>query len=669
MGKARAEVPRWRRQKEQAPQIKLRGRQQDKLVREVAAALAAQGHPAAAGTSRDGGGGMLARSGAYRFRRQLIPVGWIGVVFAVGLGTHHAGNPHAGVMLGLVAAVVIFLFSRHLAAGSKRLASAMAVLTAIWMPVLAYAGTAKPWAALAACSWSVLQAAWSHHYRWRPAQATTPKVNDHDRWNALADERRWKGHLGTVEMLPGGGRRYPIQLDGIKTTIGSVLSASENVAGAWHKPMTEAYAERDPQGVTSRGYLTILGSETLMRVREWNGAGMDMQTGLAVIGRYADGSPVHVKFYTPGYGIRHALLSGTTGSGKSELLNELIFIALVTGCFVPVILDPQEGQSLPFWRDRCLYAAGVDECFRMLRGLHAGMLDRSRYLSGLRWDDDGIAMRGMPFFNYELTGLPMPLIFFDEAHMCLKGEGKGGRQIVEKTVEISRLGRKTGTGMWLATHIPSLSELGNEQALRDMLRGGNVISMRTANRVASGMLGLEKDPSEIPMFLADGRETYGLGYCAGPDNRPDAPMRTDLVPKAMRRKVPQVPSLDERFLEAMDRAMGDEGVQVPLEAPPFLVPVPDDGPPDQPGKACADAVTEVLRANGRPMERGDIYVAIEGKAREWGRPRPWSLSALRDALNSLTKAGIIDSDVRGVYSIPRATLQLAGNPGPGGKGA
>ncbi len=39
----------------------------------------------------------------------------------------------------------------------------------------------------------------------------------------------------------------------------------------------------------------------------------------------------------------------------------------------------------------------------MIRGLHAGMLGRSRYLSGLRWDDDGDAMHGMPFFDYALT--------------------------------------------------------------------------------------------------------------------------------------------------------------------------------------------------------------------------------------------------------------------------
>ena len=97
-----------------------------------------------------------------------------------------------------------------------------------------------------------------------------------------------------------------------------------------------------------------------------------------------------------------------------------------------------------------------------------------------------------------------------------KGSTRAEREIAGKTTEIARLARKTGMALELATHIPSLAEMGGEQALGDMLRGGNVVSLRTANRVSGGMLGLEKDPSEIPMFFPDGKETYGLGYCAGP---------------------------------------------------------------------------------------------------------------------------------------------------------
>jgi len=85
----------------------------------------------------------------------------------------------------------------------------------------------------------------------------------------------------------------------------------------------------------------------------------------------------------PRDGTRHTLIAGCMGSGKSEYLNLLIWLAL-TGQIpvVPVILDPQNGQSLPQWRDKVLYAAGVDECARLSRGLTAGLMDRSRRPQG-----------------------------------------------------------------------------------------------------------------------------------------------------------------------------------------------------------------------------------------------------------------------------------------------
>ena len=181
-----------------------------------------------------------------------------------------------------------------------------------------------------------------------------------------------------------------------------------------------------------------------------------------------------------------------------------------------------------------------------------------------------------------------------------------------------------------------------------MLRGGNVISMRTANRVACGMLGLEKDPSEIPKFFSDGKETYGLGYAAGPDNRPDAPMRSDLVPKAMRRKVPAVPRLDDRFLEAMDAAMGTQGVLLPRRDVPQ--PEADDTPE---GRRCIDAVWQILADAGKPMERGEIIKWVnELVTTGWGRDKPFTIRSITSALTSLTAGdgGRVIAKVRdGVY--------------------
>jgi len=669
----KAEVPRWRRGQQQ----RARQRETEALARSVSVHLARQAQARPGSTLPPGVNKALATSGGYRYRRHLPPFVWVLWVITAGLGCYGAHAWKAAFVLAAITAAGLWLLTRHLPSFTRRCGLAMAALTLIWLPALSLSGP-KPSLPLLLGCWVAVIIPWVKHYRWvreedAPSQPATP-ASDYVTWNLLAEEKKWNATLGTVEELPGGGRRYPIRTDGIKTVIGNVLGAPENVAGAWHKPMTEAYAERSPDGITSRGYLTVLGRDTLMRTREWNGEGIDPQTGIVRVGRFADNSAAHLKFFTRRYGTRHALVSGTSGSGKSELLNLLLFIAVECGYIVPVVLDPQEGQSLPYWRDRCLYAAGKAECLNMLRGLHAGMLDRSRYLAGLKWDDDGVPMRGMGFFDHVLTGLPIVLCIFDEAHMLLSGTGKDDRKAVELTLDIGRLGRKTGEAMWLGTHLPSLSELGGEQALRDMLRGGNVWSGRTANRVAEGMLGLAKDPSLIPQYFTDGKETAGLGYVAGPDNRPDAPMRTDIVPTAMKRRNPVVPALDDRFAEAMDRAMKQGGVQLPIPAtapaPLAVVPSPPDDEPAPEGRTASDAILAVLEAAGGELDRGELIIRA-GKlvTTDWGRARPFAVRTMSLALADLEEAGRIAKPRHGTYAPVRTTIHAVGaSAGTGSEG-
>ena len=207
----------------------------------------------------------------------------------------------------------------------------------------------------------------------------------------------------------------------------------------------------------------------------------------------------------------------------------------------------------------------------------------------------------------------------------------------------------------MATTVPGLSELGGSQALRDCLRGGNVWSGRTANKVAGGMIGLVKDPSEIPRFFADGKETAGLGYADGPDNRPDAPMRTDRVPRTAYLDPPAVPRLDDRFAEVMDRAMKNAvsptatvapltvAAQAPAAGRRLMVvagsreeaaaDVPEDAPE---GRRCVDAVWKVLAAASGPMERGEVIAQVSVLAREWDRDKPWTIKAVGMAMRDLT---------------------------------
>ena len=641
----RRDLPPWRRGMTvpAVRPVQLTGRQAKVFAREYARAAAAP--PATAN-------GALAATGAWRFRRHLMPFAWLAVTLAAAAVLRVTPHPVPyAVLFSAAAGALLTWATRHLSRFTRRAADAAVLVTLAWLPALT---ATWPWhrpvPALLAATWAPFALAWTRHCGWRPAAAGQRQDGpgggpDEATWERLARKRRWSGTLGPREDIPGG-RRYPILLDGAETHIGQVIAEPRAIAAAWDKPQTEAYAEPDPSGVESRGTLTILKAGTLQDVREWDGRGFG-EDGIARIGRFADGADARIRCWVPRDGTRHGLAAGTSGAGKSALLDLLIWLALTSAVpVVPVILDPQNGQSLPQWRDRLLYAAGVEECVRMSRGLHAGMLDRSRRLASMTWDDDGHKVRGMEFFDARLSGLPAVLVITDEAPVLLSGDGNPrlGAEMVRLEADGGKLGRKTGMSKWVVAQVPSLSELG-DQALRSMMVGGNVVCLRTADKVSAGMVGLEADPSALPKYFPGGEATGGLGYVISVDNR-QAPFRTDMVPRRMRRQPAEVPQLEPEFLEAMDRAMRGA-----LAVPPGPAAQPE--PDGDEGRRCADAVWQVLADSGQPMERGEIIrwvseLAVTG----WGREKPFSIRAVTDALAKLAAGdgGRVIAKVReGVY--------------------
>ena len=577
----------------------------------------------------------LATTGAWRFRRHLVPFAWLAVTLAAAVILRVTPRPVLYAAITAASAGMLLVWAtRHLSRFARRATEAAALVTLAWLPILAAAGiTTRPVPALLACTWAPFTLAWVRHYGWRPStpqQAAPVDTSDEAIWERLARRRKWSGTLGPREAIPGG-RKYPILLDGAETHIGQVIAEPRPIAAAWDKPQTEAYAEPAPTGVESRGYLTILDAGTLGGIQEWDGRGFG-EDGIARIGRFADGADARIRILVPRDGTRHGLAAGTTGAGKSALLDLLVWLAITSVIpIVPVILDPQNGQSLPQWRDRLLYAAGVDECARMLRGLHAGMLDRSRRLASMTWDDDGHRVRGMEFYDPQLSGLPVVLPIIDEAPMLLSGGGnaKLAQDMVRIAGDGAKLYRKAGGALWLVGQVPSLSEFG-DQALRSMLVGGNVVCLRTGDRVSAGMVGLEADPSALPKYFPDGEATGGLGYVISVDNR-QAPFRTDMVPRRMRRQPVEVAQLEPEFLEAMDRAMRGLAVR---SGPRHADPEPADDAPE--GRRCIDAVWQVLADSGKPMERGEIIKWVSELATTgWGREKPFSLRSVTTALTML----------------------------------
>lgn len=658
-GQAKPDVPLWRRGKAQRAQQS----EKDAIARAVAAHLAKQGTTPA---PPPGVNKFLGTTGAYRFRYQLVPLLWLGAVVAVGLSAHAHHAPWQGFALGLIAALGILGLTRHTKGFARKAAQWIAGLTAFWVTALSLGaaswgiGAVHPFPPLGLICWVCVLVPWVKHYRIRadePAVPAVVKTTDYEIWAKLAAKRKWTGHLGMPEEIPGGVR-YPIVLDGSETDIGEVLGQPRKVAAAWGKAMTEAYAEPSPDGIESKGSLTLLKRGTLQETREWDGSGIDHETGMAVIGRYADSQPARIRFYARRDGIRHGLIAGATGAGKTYLLDLIIRIALTTGFILPVVLDPQEGQSLPQWRKHLLYASGVEECMAMLYGLQAGMLDRSRYLSSLVWDDEGHQTEGMDFYDHELTGLPLILVIGDE-HPVLLTDRKHGPEAIRLTADIGKRGRKTGVSLWPVAQVPSLSELG-DQVVRSMLVGGNVVCLRTGDRVSAGMLGLDVDPASLPRYFPDGSPTYGLGYVVGPDNR-QAVARVDLVPSAARRQDPVVPQMDARFAAAMDRwlALGGVQLKVPAAAPLAAVPPAEEDETAPGGRNATDAILAVLDETDGPLERGEIVKRTGSLVvRKWGREKPFSVKAQGNALKQLTQDGKIQKTEHGTYAPVRATLHV-----------
>jgi len=660
------EVPRWRRPKtvaRPAAPVQLRGRHGKAFARELARATAqgSEGRQAgkqAAASAND----VLSATRAWRFRRHLPPFAWLAFLIATGLALHFTRHPLLfGNLAGLTAPVLMWLFTRHASRFTRRAAEIAGLLTAIWLPLLAAIGWHARVPAFLLLTWGACAALWVRHYRWRPpspGQTAVAPAGDAATWDKLAAKRKWTGSLGTPEALPGGGRKYPIRLDGAETHIGQVLAEPRAIAAAWDRAQTEAYAEPDPSGIESRGYLTILNGGTLEAPCEWDGKGFATD-GLARIGRFADGQPARIRGWVPMDGTRHTLLAGASGSGKTALLDLLIHLALASEIpVVPLILDPQNGQSLPQWKDRLLYAAGLEECARYERGLHAAMLDRSTRMASMTWrDEDGFKMKGLDFYDHRLAGFPIVMIITDEAPELLGGGGnsKLGAEMTRLKGSRAKLGRKAGDMEVLAAQVPSLGELGGDQALRAMFVGGNVGSLRTAEKVSQGMLGLSVDPSLLPKYFPSGEPTQGVGYVASVDNR-QAPMRTDMVPKRLRREQVEVPSLEPEFLEAMDKAMGGVSPTAAFPAPSVVraieqagamheayvreqarmpEPAPAEEVPEE-GRRCADAVWAVLSERNAPMERGEVIKwANELAQTGWGRAKPFSIRAIGDALKGL----------------------------------
>ena len=562
----------------------------------------------------------------FRFRFQLVPLCWAAAAMA-GLAGHAV---HARAWLAVIGAAVTVLATvagtRHKDQFFRRYNQGMAAWAGCWAAALCVTGLG-PWAAAWLIGWAVPSAQWVHHYRWRgpKPQAARPDRTAEEIFARLAERKKWHASLGLPQAIPNG-KQYLIECVGALTNIGEIVKCPREIAAAYDAPVTEAYAEPDPSGIESKGLLTLLRTSPLDAPRRWAGGSIDPATGLAVAGRFPDGQDVHEQFFVPGYGggAVHSIISGCPGSGKTGKLDLGMCISATSGVVSTVILDPQEGQSMPDWQDHVPYACGAGQCIAYLRAFHAAMLARSAQMSRMRWcrthvalegncPEDGRTCRirkGMGWFDPYVTGLPIVEIIIDEAPVLLAYKG-----MAELLLDLLKLGRKTGFRIVLATQVPSIAELGKGE-LRAMLVGDNVFGLRAGDKVSSGMMNIEAKLNEIPKFFRNKSKTRGLGYASTVEMRPGVLMRLDWVedPSEVAERA-DYRELDGTVAEVVASVLAQEDARAE-----DLARAADD---------AADVQSKVLAALTGPTEIGELIKNCPGL----------QVSEVVSAVEDMVKAG------------------------------
>lgn len=494
--------------------------------------------------------GLLEGVRTMRLRHQYVPFAVIGLLHAGAAIAHSTGGFEAGVAVsGLYLALAIVYWW---AVGRKdpmnrrrrrRYTTVVAIAGAAWVL----------WAAtMGAGGWDAALL-WTGGYGlalpyWRRHAIPTPPIDEPEgepepEPEPVADDELMVPQLFAANVaakamaLPGAylfgaqvtmkDERYIIQLRPGAQDTRQAIAAAPKIASALGLDLDSIVVDWPPSRNMSQATLLVVRDNPLRKTLPYPGPEQcwDDEKGIAWIGRFPDFELVPWYVIRPGWGVCGGIIIGSIGSGKSRLMEAIAATAAYTGRVAVWVADPQGGQSFPAWAKHsdwgaCQDPGEGDEILLMLRAMYRIIQVRGKVNS----------LFGRPV--HECTPeAPAVLGFLDECHTMLNIKYANGdpmrlaqiNEAIWLVDSISRMGRKAGVGLILATQYPGLESFGNKDSIRSNLAAGNQAILRTASKFTKGMIaGLELDPSMLP-------DRPGTGYLVGERTAPFRGWLTELI--------------------------------------------------------------------------------------------------------------------------------------------
>ncbi|GAB3214273.1 hypothetical protein GCM10027294_53310 [Marinactinospora endophytica] len=208
------------------------------------------------------------------------------------------------------------------------------------------------------------------------------------------------------------------------------------------------------------------------------------------MGPYADGDGEALwRLYTAD-SIWGGFVAGSTGSGKSGLIDALALGIWQTGTTIILYLDPKNGGSSPRIFDRAHWAVGKDPDTwdAILNGL-IEVIEARGLENSARLKTSGFTPS---------RSRPGIVVIVDECHVVINAKN------AEKWGRVGREGRAAGVQAIYASQIYGLQTFGGDDAVRSSATAGNTVALRVSRNQSSMIADIPLDPSTLPKITGVG---------------------------------------------------------------------------------------------------------------------------------------------------------------------